>query len=319
MRVLITGCSGFVGGHLCEQLLATGEHTIIGTGRTAQWPRSTAHLADRVALHGLELHDTKAWVHLLNTIEPEWIFHLAGYANTGKSFREPEQCWQDNLTGCQRFYDAVLASRCRPRIVFASSGLIYGDPDAGEETLHERTTLKPASPYAASKAAADLLGYQLARSAGLHIVRVRLFNQIGPRQTADYAVPNFARQIAAIEAGQQVATLQTGDLSAYRDLTDVRDMARAMIALAEHGTAGEAYNAGSGVVWQISDVLAKLVAHARVPITVQSQVDAQRLTDTKVNRCDPAKLKGTTGWQPQFSLEETLGDVLAEWRGHTAG
>ncbi len=318
MRVLVTGCTGFVGGHLCEQLLATGHHTLVGTGRTATWPSSTAHLATQVPLHGIALEDTTAWVELLNDFQPEWVFHLAGYANTGKSFVEPAVCWQDNLTGTQRFYDAVQASTCRPRIVFASSGLIYGDPDGDEDTLHERTTLKPSSPYAASKAAADLLGYQLARTSNLAIMRVRLFNPLGPRQSPDYAVPNFARQIAAIEQGKQAPVLHTGDLTAYRDLTDVRDMARAMILLAEEGEAGEAYNAGSGSAWKIAEVLEKLVELATVPIRVEARTIEMRVGDTKATRCNPDKLRHATGWHPQYTLDQTLADVLADWRSRTA-
>src|SRR5439155_26912686 len=148
----------------------------------------------------------------------------AGYANTGGSFRDPDRAWSENLTATRTLYDAVSRSGLRPRILFVSTGLIYGEPDRPDGACDERTTLKPASPYAASKAAADIVSYQYTRSHGLDIVRVRLFNQIGPRQPADYAVANFARQIAAAEAGRQEPVIETGDLSARRDITDVRDM-----------------------------------------------------------------------------------------------
>ncbi len=126
----------------------------------------------------------------------------------------------------------------------------------------ERTTLKPATPYAASKAAADLLSYQYTRNPGLDIVRVRLFNQIGPRQSADYAAANFARQIAAAEAGKQPPVIETGDLTARRDITDVRDMVAAFPLLLETGRTGEAYNAGRGETFRIQELLDKLIALA---------------------------------------------------------
>src|SRR5207247_2369629 len=124
-------------------------------------------------------------------------------ASPRKSVDEPELCWDVNLTGTRKLYDAILRAGLKPRVLFTSTGLVYGDPDAPGERCHEGTTLKPDSPYAASKAAADVMSYQYARTTGLPVVRVRLFNQIGPRQTTDYAVANFARQIAAVEAGKQ--------------------------------------------------------------------------------------------------------------------
>ena len=145
-----------------------------------------------------------------------------------------------------------------------STGLVYGEPDEPDGACNEQTTLKPATPYAVSKAAADLLSYQYTRNPGLDIVRVRLFNQIGPRQSADYAAANFAKQIAAAEAGQQAHTLDTGELTARRDITDVRDMVAAFPLLLQTGRTGEAYNAGRGQTYPIQDLLDKLIGMARV-------------------------------------------------------
>ena len=314
MRVLISGITGFVGGHLAERLLAEGGHAVAGFARTADWPPELVHLSDRVELLAADVIDPAAVEGVVRRVRPEWVFHLAGYANTGRSFQEPDACWRLNLDGSRAVFDAVLRSGLRPRVLFASTGLVYGDPDPGREAIDEATTLKPASPYAASKAAADLLAYQLHRSAGLDVVRVRLFNQIGPRQAADYAVPNFARQIAAAERGEQPPVLHTGDLSAYRDLTDVRDMADALRRVIEAGEPGAAYNAGSGRVQRMSDVLARLVAQARVPIEVRAKAETGRAGDTAVSRADPRKLHAATGWQPRFALDRTLADVLESWR-----
>src|SRR5262249_20669890 len=180
----------------------------------------------------------------------------------------------------RNFYDAVARSGLRPRVLFISSGLIYGEPDPPGDTCDERTTLKPASPYAASKAAADVLSYQYTRSPGLDIVRVRLFNQIGPRQSADFAVPNFARQIAAAEAGKQSPVVETGDLSARRDTTDVRDIVASFPLLLEKGAPGEAYNAARGESYRVQELLDRLVAQARVPIRVNQKVEPGRKADT---------------------------------------
>lgn len=314
MRVLITGATGFVGGHLAERLLGEGGLTLAGLSRHAHWPLDLQHLTHQVPLYPLDLVDSAGIEQLLASYQPECIFHLAGYAHTGKSFHEAEKCWENNLTATRRLYDAILKTKLTPRVVFISTGLIYGEPDSGEPACDERTTLKPASPYAASKAAADLLSYQYFRTSGLNVVRVRLFNQIGPRQSPDYAVANFARQIAAAEAGQQPPLLTVGDLSAQRDITDVRDMVAALSALARDGQPGEAYNAGRGQTYRMQELLDHLLALARVSVQVHSQVDPSRKSETSVTRADPSKLRAATGWSPRIPIEQTLADTLDYWR-----
>src|SRR5439155_26103726 len=143
----------------------------------------------------------------------------------------------------------------RPRLLYVSSGLVYGDAGPGEQVCTEETPLKPASPYAASKAAADLLSYQQTRSPGLDVVRVRPFNQLGPGQSADYAVARFASEIVAVERGVKPHVELRGDLNARRDLTDARDMVRAYVRLLEVGRTGEVYNAGSGRTYRMQDIL----------------------------------------------------------------
>ncbi|HSQ54556.1 MAG TPA: GDP-mannose 4,6-dehydratase, partial [Gemmata sp.] len=213
---------------------------------------------------------------------------------------------------------AIVRTGRKPRILFVSTGLIYGEPDEPDGTCDERTTLKPATPYAASKAAADLLSYQYTRNPGLDIVRVRLFNQIGPRQSADYAAANFARQIAAAEAGKQSPVIETGDLTARRDITDVRDMVAAFPMLLEKGKTGEAYNAGRGETYRIQELLEKLLALSRVKVEVRSRTEPGRKADTAVTRADPRKLRQTTGWTPRIPLEQTLSDILDDWRKSTS-
>jgi GDP-4-dehydro-6-deoxy-D-mannose reductase len=315
MRILITGITGFVGGHLVQALVSSGKHAIAGVSRESAWPNHLAHLQDKSELHAADLLDADRLDSLLRRIQPEWIFHLAGYANTGGSFKDPETCWQDNLDATWAFYESIARTELRPRILFVSTGLIYGEPDAPDQACDERTTMKPASPYAASKAAADLLSYQYTRHPGLDIVRVRLFNQIGPRQSPDYAVANFARQIAAIEAGKQSPRIETGDLSAQRDVTDVRDTVAAFPLLLEHGIRGEAYNAGRGETFSMQSILDRLIALSKVKVEVVQKVE--RKADTSVTRADPSKLKRATGWSPRIPLEQTLTDILNYWRSHS--
>jgi GDP-4-dehydro-6-deoxy-D-mannose reductase len=318
MRILITGITGFVGGHLVEHLVAAGGHALFGLSRRGTWPAALAHLTPHAQLVAADLLDHASTERAVRAVRPEWVIHLAGYANTGGSFRDPDRAWADNLTATRLLYDVLAGTGLRPRTLFVSTGLIYGEPDRPDEACDERTTLKPASPYAASKAAADIVSYQYARSHGLDIVRVRLFNQIGPRQSADFAVPNFARQIAAAEAGRQ-SVVETGDLSARRDITDVRDIVAAFPLLLEKGVSGEAYNAARGDSYRVGDLLDRLVALARVPIQVNQKIEPGRKADTAVTRADATKLHTTTGWQPRIPLDRTLADILDYWRGVATG
>jgi GDP-4-dehydro-6-deoxy-D-mannose reductase len=313
MRILITGITGFVGGHLVESLVRGG-HALSGFSRRGNWPGPLTHLEGKAELFSGELTDTPRVDAILRQTRPEWIIHLAGYANPGRSFLEPERCWADNLAATQSLYQAIARSDIRPRILYVSTGLIYGEPDEPDGSCDELTTLKPATPYAASKAAADLLSYQYTRGPGLDIVRIRLFNQIGPRQSADYAAANFARQIAAAEKGLQAPVIETGNLSAHRDITDVRDMVAAFPLLMHTGRTGEAYNAGRGETYQIQDLLDKLIGLARVKVEVRQKSEPGRKADTAVTRADARKLREATGWVPRIPLEQTLADILDDWR-----
>ncbi len=314
MRILVTGVTGFVGGHLAEGLLADAGAEVHGLGRHADWPPALAHLAGRVRLHAADLADASRVEAVLRDVRPERVYHLAGYASNGQSFREPDAAWAGNLAASRGLYDAVARWGGAPRILHVSSGLVYGAVDDPERPLDEAAPLRPVSPYAASKAAADLLAYQVTHSPGLDAVRVRPFNHIGPRQSPQYAVGHFARQLARVERGLAPPRLEAGDLSASRDLTDVRDMATAYRLLMERGRTGEVYNAGSGRAVRMADVLDILRGLIAVPVEVVPRAERMRAVDVGATVTDGSRLRRETGWSPGYTLEQTLRDTLDYWR-----
>jgi GDP-4-dehydro-6-deoxy-D-mannose reductase len=316
MRILVTGVSGFVGGYLLDALLREPGAEITGVCRAGTLPPQWAHLAGRVRLRACELCDLAALDAVVREVRPEQIYHLAGYASPGRSFHEPEAAWDGNLTATRRLYDAVARWGGRPRILTAGSGLIYGDSDQSAAVLTEDTPLRPSSPYAASKAAADLLGYQVWRAPGLEVIRARPFNHIGPGQSPQYAVASFARQIAAIGAGRQPPVLEVGNLQPRRDLSDVRDVVAAYVLLMAKGTPGEAYNIAIGESHTMQEVLDRLLALAGVRVEVRQRADLVRSTDQTVPRVDVRRLRQATGWSPRYSLDQTLADTLDFWRRH---
>jgi GDP-4-dehydro-6-deoxy-D-mannose reductase len=247
-------------------------------------------------------------------VRPARIYHAAGYAQVGQSFHEPDAAWDGNLTATRRLYEAVVRWGGQPRILFVGSGLVYGDGPEPGQPQDEQCPLCPVSPYGASKAAADLVSYQYTRDPGLDIVRARPFNHIGPRQVPQFAVAHFAKQLVAIERGEGPAVLQTGNLSPQRDLTDVRDTVSAYLLLLERGRSGEAYNVGCGHSYSMQTVLERLLELAGLRVEVRQRAELVRPTDPAVIRVDASKLRRETGWQPRYSLDQTLADTLAYWR-----
>jgi GDP-4-dehydro-6-deoxy-D-mannose reductase len=317
MRVLVTGISGFAGGHLAEVLRAHGDNRIVGVARRAIWPEGWEYLHQQVELRPCDLCGREPLEALLRDVQPERIYHLAGYPHVGRSFQEPEAAWEGNLTATRTLYEAVMRWGGRPRILFVGSGLVYGESAAGERGCAETDLLWPDNPYAASKAAADLASYQYTCHPGLDIVRARPFGHIGPRQSPQFAVSSFARQLVAIERGQQDPVLETGNLQPRRDLTDVRDVVAAYVLLMQKGRSGEAYNIGSGQTHAMQSVLDRLIALSGVQVQVRQKASLLRATDAAVIQADTAKLRRETGWAPRWSLDQTLMDTLTYWRERT--
>jgi GDP-4-dehydro-6-deoxy-D-mannose reductase len=312
-RVLITGVTGFAGGYLAELLLSEKFEQIEGWSRGTNWPANLSHLQPKIPLQSIDWSNPTQLQSRLETLKPDWIFHLAGFASPGQSTRFPKEAWDANLEATRHLFDAVLHLKLSPRILYVSSGLIYGEPDHIGEMCHEATTFKPATPYAVSKCAADLLCYQYFRQFGLDVIRARPFNHTGPRQSAQYALPNFARQLAAIQLGLAEPLVETGDLSGERDLLDVRDVVNAYYLLMQRGRAGEPYNVGSGHAESMHSVLQKLIGLIGKPVEIRQKLDPNRKGDTSITVADASKLRREVGWEPKVAFSDTLQSLLNEW------
>ena len=300
MKALVTGAGGFVGRHLMAHLEELGDDTI-GTDR--------AH-------GGPDLLDAEAMAVLLKNAAPEVVYHLAGWADVGASWKEPQAAFVANALGTLSLLDACRAAGVR-RVVNVSSADVYGRVAPADLPISERQPLAPVTPYAASKVAADYLGLQAWLGYGLEVIRVRAFNHLGPGQSEAFLAPAVAMKIARNErnGGDEVTV---GNLEPQRDITDVRDVVRAYRLLVEHGEAGEVYNVCSGRALEVREICERLLAMANRPMRLVADAALQRPVDTPVLIGDNTRLRDTTGWQPSIRIEQTLTDLLAHCRARAA-
>jgi GDP-4-dehydro-6-deoxy-D-mannose reductase len=300
MRVLITGAAGFAGGHLARHLADAG-HDVVGVGRRPEAPVDLEYLT-------LELRDQGAVRDAFRRIAPDWVAHLAADASVAESWKAPATTLRNNAESTLSVLDAAGDAA----VLVAGSGEIYGPPQ--RLPVDEAHELRPQNPYAVSKAAADLLGGFYADAHERRVIRTRAFNHFGPGQTDLYVVAAFARQIADAErAGEGEVVVQTGNLEARRDFTDVRDVVRAYVLLLESAEPG-AYNICSGSSRSAADILAALAQES--PLDVEHETDPARLRKHEVMdiRGSHDKLTDATGWQPAIPFEQTIKDTLDWWR-----
>lgn len=293
MRVLVTGSKGFVGQWLIRHLQAEGDEAV---GLDAE----------------VDITDPPAIAKAITRAVPEAICHLAAQASVGASWSDQAATYTVNTVGAVNVLAAAAACDTRPRVLLVSSSEVYGRIRPSDLPVREEAPFAPVSPYAASKAAAELAGMQAWLGQGLEVVRARPFNHTGPGQRTDFVVPALARQVAeAVASGADA--LYTGNLEPKRDITDVRDVVRAYRLLLERGVPGDAYNVCSGTSVSIREVAERLLRIAGLDLPVVIDEDRVRPVEIPELLGDPSKLQAATGWRPEIELDQTLADVVGYW------
>jgi GDP-4-dehydro-6-deoxy-D-mannose reductase len=294
VRALITGGNGFVGHHLAAHLMAEGDEVVsIDMEVDVTDPVAVARAVEQAA--------------------PDVIYHLAALSHVGDSWSDPSKVLSVNVIGTANVLAAARQITGDPLTIVISSAEVYGIVAPGDLPLTEHSEVRPASPYAASKAAAEQVALQATRGFGQRVIVVRPFNHVGPGQPPVFAVPALAKRIIdAMAEGR--TSLPVGTLTTRRDFTDVRDVVAAYRLLAERGTSGEVYDVCSGVDVEIAEIADRLLALAGTTLTLETDPSLIRPVDIPVLRGDATKLIEATGWSPKIPLDVTLADVLDSFR-----
>lgn len=314
-KVLITGITGMAGSHLAEMFLRDQPHfQIYGTKRYRSSLANIAHIQDSLQLIDCNLTDANNTLTVIESIRPDYIFHLAAHSFVADSWRCPQATLIDNTVMQLNIFEAMRHAKVDAVIQVALSSEQYGNGITGETGINESMPFQPLSPYAVSKVTQDMLAYQYYQSYGLKVIRTRAFNHDGPRRGEMFATSNFAKQIAEAEAGLRPPVVYVGNLTASRDFSDVRDIVRAYWLSAQYGTPGEDYIIASGMSRTIREMLDYLLSQSKIKIEIKSDPSRQRPSDVQLLKGDSSKFRKLTGWQPQYSFEQTMTDLLNWWR-----
>jgi GDP-4-dehydro-6-deoxy-D-mannose reductase len=309
--ILITGGSGFAGSHLIENLVQHGYQNI----HTTVFGKKPDYLARHLPsenIHRVNLTEPQEVAELLQLLQPTQIYHLAALAFVGESFKRGREVLENNILLQHTLLEAVRQFSPQSRLLTVGSAEEYGLSEPDEIPINENHPLRPINPYAVSKITQDLLAYAYGVSFGLDVVRVRPFNHIGERQSVDFALPAFAKQIVDIEKGD-LQVLKVGNLEGVRDFTDVKDVVEAYRVVMEKGEANEVYNIGSGQGVKMKEIVDLLINLATVPISLEVDQSRMRPLDIPTVIADNRKVR-SLGWEPKIPLNESLDRIIQDWR-----
>ena len=299
--VLVTGASGFIGSYTLAAFRDAGRDVV-----------GSSYGGDG-GLVALDLRDAGQVDDAIARVRPSVVVHLAAIANPGEAQADPSRAYDVNVLGQLRLILSMLRHAPEARLVAMSSAEIYGRIETGE-LVSEDAPLRPASVYAATKAAADLQALQYHLSDGLDAVRLRLFGSVGPGRSTDYFPGRQVHAVAAILDGRAEPVVPTFSLAGARDYVDVRDVARAIVAAAERGRTGAVYNVATGRAWPLRQIVERLIAIGGIRAEIHEERKLPPGRHGAVVAGDATRLRSDTGWQPRITMDQSLRDALVHAR-----
>jgi len=322
-NVLITGITGMVGSHLADLILKETNWNIYGFCRWNDSLENLEHLSDEInsqkrikLLYG-DINDYSSIISAIENSKPNYIFHLAAQSYPQTSFIAPIETLQTNVIGTANLLEALRNSQYKKSIIhICSSSEVFGRVPKENLPINEECAFHPASPYAISKAGTDLLGRYYAEAYDMCILTTRMFTHTGPRRGDVFSESSFAKQIAMIEFGLQEPEIYVGNLESLRTYADVRDAVKAYYMLVtKNPLAGAYYNIGGSYTCKVGDMLNYLISQSTVS-GINIVIDKHRLRpiDADLQIPNVSKFKQHTGWEPEYTFEQTMIDLLNYWR-----
>ena len=318
MKILITGIAGFAAKHFLHYLNEQEPGSEVMGIYNETLPAFDDEKLDELHLSfsKINLLEKDKIAEVIEEFNPAYILHLAGRSSVANSWKAPADSVIDNTSFFLNIVETVRILKLNCRILSVGSTEEYGNANAGLP-LKETDCPDPASPYGVARVLQQKLVKIYAESYGVDIVHTRSFNHIGPHQKPDYVISSFAQQIVQQEKkGVSKIELVTGDVNVIRDFSDVRDVVRAYYLLLYKGIKGQTYNVCSGKGYLIKDMIDLFSTIIGEHIFHSTDEKNFRPSENKVIIGSYEKLMNATGWKPQYSIKESLRDIIKYWEEH---
>lgn len=315
--VLITGCLGFVGCWLAEQLCAR-DCRVLGLDRGAPVSGSLFErlgLVARVAAHQADVADPSLLHELLREHRPAALFHLAGQAQVGLAMQQPQATFDANIRGTWSVLESVRTNAPHCAVLLASTDTVYAPADNAPWTEHSPTL--PAQPYTASKLCAETLFHCYRHAYALNGCIVRFSNLYGPGDSNEQRlIPGTIRSVLAGRAPEI-----RGHPHAQRDYVYILDAVDAMIRLAEAAgrpqVGGETFNVSSGTSTSVADIV-RLVTELAGRTDLRPIISGPSAAPPPAQQTAPEKLQAVLDWRCRYDLRHGLQQTLAWHQNHPA-
>lgn len=309
MKALVIAGDSLAGQYMADYLHALG-HSVVTTVTTLE------DMAEK-RTGTLEVMDILNPVSIRRVIaeqQPDYVFNFSAQNSVGQAWADPGLTVDLNVNGVLNLFGAVQEMKTQPVVLLVGSGDEYGRADFSEIPMKESMNPQPTNILAATKVCQAMMAQIYCHAYGMHLIVARAFNDVGPGQSAQFAVSDFCRQAVRIERGLQEPVLQIGNPNSYRDFTDIRDQVRAFWLLAQRGRDGEVYNVGSGRASSIREIVSMIQLQTVRPFRMEVDEMRIRALDSPKIEADMTKMRRDTGWMAEIPLEETIADMLDDWR-----
>lgn len=306
----VTGAEGFIGSHLVKYLHARG-WSVIGGYHLQSLSPPCPKLPGLSFVH-CDLRNAQRVMRLLDEYQPTHVFHLGAQSLPTVSWKDPVGTFESNIMGSLHLFEAIRSMKRAPIVVSACSSAEYGDVPPSAIPVREEQPLRPLHPYGISKVCLDLLAREYFLDYGIPAVNIRLFNTTGPGKMND-APSDFVRQLIGIKKGLQPSLIEVGNLTPRRAFLDVNDAVNGFCLAAAKGVRGEAYNLCAGTTHEIREVLQTAIRLSGVKAEIRTAQRLMRPSDEQIIFGSTEKIRQHTGWEPIFSIEQTLRSMLSYW------